>query len=132
MVKLYLALIMVVMSLCTQIRVKVRIRLMSLCTQGNYSTRDSSGMCHSMPRWHLPEWREDERAFVHLGVMSLCTQGNYSTRDSSGMCHSMPRWHLPEWREDERAFVHLGSSIPNKGLDNSMPAIVNCIYKKSL
>ena len=49
-------------------------------------------------------------------------------------CHLMPQRHLPEWREeDERAFVHRGCWIPNKGLDNIMPAIVNVeIYKKSL
>ena len=34
-----------------------------LVTQGNYATQDDSGMCHLMPQWHLPEWREeDERA----------------------------------------------------------------------
>ena len=34
--------------------------------QGNYATPDSSGMRHSMPQRHLPEWgEEDERAFVH-------------------------------------------------------------------
>ena len=61
------------------------------------------------------------------------TQGNYVTWDSSGMCHLMPLQHLPEWREEEeRAFVHRGSWIPNKDLDNTMPATVNCIYMKSL
>ena len=42
----------------------------------------------------------------------------------------MPQRHLPEWREveGERASVHQGSWIPNKGLDNTMPATVNCIY----
>ena len=48
------------------------------------------------------------------------------------MCHLMPRRHLPEWREeDERAFVHRGIWI-SLGLDNTMSAIVNCIYMKSL
>ena len=57
------------------------------------------------------------------------TRGNYATRDSSGMCHLMPQRHLLEWREeDEQAFVHHGIWISNKGLDNTMPAIVNCIY----
>ena len=32
-------------------------------------------MCHLMPRCHLPEWREDERAFVHY--------------DSSGLNHAI-------------------------------------------
>ena len=42
------------------------------------------------------------------------------------MCHLMPQRHLPEWREeDERAFVHRGSWVSNKGLDNTLPAIVN-------
>ena len=27
-------------------------------TQGNYATQESSDMCHLMPPWHLPEWRE--------------------------------------------------------------------------
>ena len=41
-------------------------------TQGNYATQDSSGMCHLMPQWHLPEWREeDEWAFVHCGSSGL-------------------------------------------------------------
>ena len=41
-------------------------------TQGNYATQDSSGMCHLMPRRHLPEWREeDELAFVHCGSSNL-------------------------------------------------------------
>ena len=35
-------------------------------------------------------------------------------------------------REDEQAFVHRGSWIPTKGLDNTMPTTVNCIYKNSL
>ena len=36
--------------------------------QGNYVTRDISGMCHLMPQQHLPEWREEEeQAFVHHG-----------------------------------------------------------------
>ena len=35
-------------------------------TQGNYATQESSGMCHLMPRQHLPErGEEDEWAFVH-------------------------------------------------------------------
>ena len=47
------------------------------------------------------------------------------------MCHLMPQRHLPEWREeDERAFVHHGIWISNKGLDNTMPAIINCICIK--
>ena len=55
--------------------------LVVLETQGNYATRDSSGMCHLMPRRHLPECREeDERAFVHCG--------------SSGLNHML--LHLPE------------------------------------
>ena len=64
----------------------------------------------------------------------LClTQGNYATRDSNGMCHLMPQRHLPGWIEEEEwAFVHHGSWIPNKGLDNILPATANCIYKKSL
>ena len=54
------------------------------------------------------------------------TQGNYATRDSTGMCRLMPQRNLPEWREedDERAFVHRGNWIPNKGIDNTMPATV--------
>ena len=63
------------------------------------------------------------------------TQGNYATWDSNGMCHLMPRLHLPKWREkDELAFVHRGGWILNKDLaiDNTMPATVNCICKKSL
>ena len=33
---------------------------------------NSSGMCHSMPHRHLPEWREEEeRAFVHRGSSGL-------------------------------------------------------------
>ena len=61
------------------------------------------------------------------------SQGKYATRDSNGMCHFMPWQHLPEWKEeDERAFVHRGIWISNKGLDNKMPAIVNCIHMKSL
>ena len=60
------------------------------------------------------------------------SQGNYATQDSSGMCHLIPWQHLPEWREeDEQAFVHRGIWISNKGLDNTMPAIVNCIYMMS-
>ena len=40
--------------------------------QGNYATQESSGMCHLMPWWHLPEWREeDKRAFVHCGSSGL-------------------------------------------------------------
>ena len=61
------------------------------------------------------------------------TVGNYATRDTNGMCHLMPLWHLPEWKEeDEGAFVHRGNWIPNKGLNNTRSAIVNCIYKKPL
>ena len=37
-----------------------------------------------------------------------------------------------ESEEDERAFVHRGIWISNKGLDNTMPAIVNCICMKSV
>ena len=52
---------------------------------------------------------------------------------SSGMCHLISQRYLPEWREeDERAFVHRGSWVSKKGLDNTMPATVNCICKKSL
>ena len=41
-------------------------------TQGNYATRDSSGMCHLMQQRHLSEWREvDEWAFVHCGTSCL-------------------------------------------------------------
>ena len=58
------------------------------------------------------------------------TQGSYATVDSSGMCHLMPQQHLPEWtQEDERPFVHCGIWISNKGLDNTVPAIVNYIIK---
>ena len=40
--------------------------------QKSYATQESSGICHLMPRWHLPEWREeDERAFVHCGSSGL-------------------------------------------------------------
>ena len=61
------------------------------------------------------------------------THRYYATWDNTGMCHLMPQQHLPEWREvDERAFVHRSSWISNKGLDNTMPATVNCICKKSL
>ena len=61
------------------------------------------------------------------------TKGNYATWDRNGMCHLRPQWHLLEWREgDERAFVHRDSWISSKGLDNHMPATVNCICKKSL
>ena len=60
------------------------------------------------------------------------SQGNYATRNSNGMCYLMSLRYLPEWREeDERVFVHRGSWIPNKGLNSTMPATVNCIYKKS-
>ena len=46
--------------------------LQAQATQGNYTTQDSSGMCHLMPRRHLPEWREeDERAFVHCGSSAV-------------------------------------------------------------
>ena len=46
--------------------------LFSKATQGNYATQESSGMCHLMPGWHLPEWREeDEWAFVHCGISGL-------------------------------------------------------------
>ena len=68
-----------------------------------------------------------------LGTSTCSTQGNNATQDSNGMCHLMPRWHLPEWRkEDAWAFVHRDSWIPNKGLDNTMPATASCIYNKSL
>ena len=41
-------------------------------TQENYAIQDSSGMCHFIPRRHLPEWREeDERAFAHCGSSGL-------------------------------------------------------------
>ena len=61
------------------------------------------------------------------------TQGNYATRDSSGVCHLMPQRHLQEWRkEEEWAFAHRGSRIQNNGLENTLLAIVNCIYMKSL
>ena len=50
-------------------------------TQGNYATRDSNGMCHLMPRQHLPVWREeDERAFVHYG----------SWKPNKGLDNTMP------------------------------------------
>ena len=53
----------------------------------------------------------------------IYVQGNYVTKDSNGICHLMPHRHLPEWREgDGWAFVHRGSWIPNKALDNTMPA----------
>ena len=43
-----------------------------ICTQRNYATQDISNMCHLMPWWHLPEWRdEDEQAFVHCGSTGL-------------------------------------------------------------
>ena len=65
--------------------------------------------------------------------MHRTTQGNYATRESNGMCHLNAQWHLAEWREeDDWAFVHSVSWIPNKGLDNTLPATVNCIYRKSL
>ena len=61
-------------------------------------------------------------------VPTKYTQGNYATQDSSGMCRLMLQRHLPEWKEeDERAFVHRDIWISNKGLDNTMQAIVNCI-----
>ena len=58
----------------------------------------------------------------------MTTQGNCATLDSSGMCHLIPHWG----EEEEGAFVYHGSLIPNKGLDNTLPATVNCIYVKSL
>ena len=60
------------------------------------------------------------------------TQGNYTTQDSSGMCHLMPQQYLPVWQEEEWAFVHHGSWITNKGLVNTKPTTVDCIYMKSL
>ena len=61
------------------------------------------------------------RETMPLGIAMAC------------MCHLMPQRHLPEWREeDEWAFVHSAIWISNKDLDNTMPATVNCIYKKSL
>ena len=62
--------------------------------------------------------------------LTSSTQGNYATRGNNGMCHLMPRRQLPEWwEEDGWAFVHCGSRIPNKDLDNTMPATVNCITR---
>ena len=76
-----------------------------------------------------PSWQQP----TSPGMWLFSTQGNYATRGSSGMFHLMPHRHLPKWREtDERAFVHLGCWIPNKGLDITMPATVNCINMKSL
>ena len=62
-----------------------------------------------------------------------CTQGNYAIQDSSGMCLLMPQRHLPEWREaDERAYLHHCIWKSNKGLDNTMPAVVNCMYEVTI
>ena len=39
--------------------------LKSVCTihsAWNYATRDSSGMCHLMPQWHLSGWREEDES----------------------------------------------------------------------
>ena len=75
----------------------------------------------------------DVRSMAHMDLRNFPTQGNYATRDSNGMCHLMTQQHLPKWREeDEREFLHRGSWISHKGLDNAMPATVNCIFKKSL
>ena len=47
-------------------------------------------------------------------------------------CATIPQRYLPERKkEDEQAFLYSDSWIPNKGLDNTLPATVNCIYKKS-
>ena len=72
-------------------------RRMSTATQGNYATQDSSGMCHFMPRRHLPDWRQENE---HRTCLRTATQGNYATQDSSAMCHFMPRRHLPDWRQE--------------------------------
>ena len=46
------------------------------------------------------------------------------------MCHLMPQ-HLPEWQEERKqTSVHCGGWILNKGLDNTMPTTVNCIFIK--
>ena len=52
-------------------------------SQGNYATQNNSGMCHVMPRQHLPEWREeDEQAFVHCG-----SSGQNHAITSNQICH---------------------------------------------
>ena len=37
----------------------------------NYATQNSTSRCHLMTQWHLPEWREEEWAFVHSGSLGL-------------------------------------------------------------
>ena len=59
----------------------------------------------------------------------LHTQGCYATQDNSGMCHFKPQWHLPEWwKEEKQVLVYPWIWMPDKILDNTVQAIVNCIY----
>ena len=49
-------------------------------------TRDNNGTCHLMPQRYLPEWREEERAFVHRGSW-IPNKGLGNTGGGGGYFH---------------------------------------------
>ena len=75
----------------------------------NYAPQEKSGMCHSMPQCHLPEWQEEEeeQTFIHYGswmpnkgldnpvlaavnciyMMSLKSDGWYLRKFCSWLCY---------------------------------------------
>ena len=58
-----------------------------ILTQGNYVTQDNSGICHVMPRGHLPEWREEvERAFLPRDFFTVAVHLNHAIT-SNRVCH---------------------------------------------
>ena len=71
-------------------------------TQGNYATRDSSGMCHLLPQRNFPEWREEEeREFVHRGSWIL-NKGLDNTMLATVNCIYMKSFErLCKTREEE-------------------------------
>ena len=81
-----------------QMLLQTNIGQSSYGTQENYGTQDSSGMCHLMPQCHLPEWWEEEQAFVHR-----CSWMPYKSLDNKVLtmvnCTYMmsvwsDRWHF--------------------------------------
>ena len=86
---------------------------------------DTTGHKGRSSTFHL---MSTNNSYPDISIPNPClTQENYITQDNSGMCHLMPQWHLLEWQyEEEQAFVHGDSSKPNKDLDNTVLANVNC------
>ena len=60
----------------------------AVVTQVEKKVLDSIIMCHLMPWWHLPEWREEEeQAFVHCGSSGLMHTITSESDTELSKCH---------------------------------------------